>query len=228
MPGTTTGSDTVSATHTRPADGRPASLASRWWRSGPVMLARGVHVPEVLAASVAVVAVFSVLPILTLPVGIISADEPGRMPVYLIEPILLAIIATPTCFSAAATLQATASRRARRWHTLAIAVVVLGTCTALALQPNVAATEVTRVLTVYLGSIGMMLLGAAGLGQLGWVLPLAYLLLLAVIGASGFGELSVWAWSLKPLPFAVPAAGVLLMTGMFAMRERWRRRTAIP
>lgn len=199
---------------------------SRWWRAGPVMLARGVHVPEVLAASVAVVVLFSALPVLDLPVGIITADEPGRMPLYLLEPVLLAIIATPTCFSAASALEASASRRSRLWHAVAIGLMVLTVSAALALQPNVASAEVPRTLTAYLGSIGMMLMGAGALGALGWVLPLAYLLVLAVIGASGFGELSAWAWSVKPLSFAAPAAAALLSAGTLAVSLRWRWRTA--
>ncbi len=188
------------------------------------MLARGVHAPEVLAAAASVVALFSALPILSLPVGMITADEPVRMPLYLIEPILLAIIATPLCFSAAATLEATAARPARRWHALTISLVVLLVCGLLALQPNVSFDELPRVIAVYLGSMGMMLLGATVLGQLGWLVPLGYLLMLSVIGASGFGELSIWAWSVKPITTSAPSALLLLTAGSLTLAARNRIR----
>jgi len=188
------------------------------------MLARGVHAPEVLAAAASVVVLFAALPVVSLPVGMITADEPVRLPLYLIEPILLAIIATPLCFSAASTLEATAARRARRWHALTIGVVVALVCGLLAMQPNVLSQEVPRVLATYLGSMGMMLLGATTLGQLGWLVPLAYLLMLSVIGASGFGELSFWAWSVQPIGTAAPSALLLLAAGSAALAARWRTR----
>ncbi|WP_323095335.1 hypothetical protein [Intrasporangium sp. YIM S08009] len=154
----------------------------------------------------------------------ITADEPVRLPLYLIEPILLAIIATPLCFSAAATMEATAARPARRWHALTISVVTACVCGLLAIQPNVSLEEVPRVLATYLGSMGMMLLGATAFGQLGWLVPLAYLLMLSVIGASGFGELSVWAWSVKPIATAAPSALLLLAAGSLTLATRWRTR----
>lgn len=194
-----------------------------WW-----LLARGVHLPVALLSSFIVIAGFSLIPTVDLPVGIITADTPAVMPLYLIEPPLLAMLLARSCFSAAAPLETSSPRPIRLWHLSALSVTAALTCLGLALQPNVPSADQLRVLIAYLGCVGLLLIGAALAGEIGWIAPAAYLLLLGVIGSSGFGRVAPWAWSMQPITIAAPTAASLLIAGASALLWRWRRHQHTP
>lgn len=158
-----------------------------------------------------------------MPVGIITAETPAVMPLYLLEPAVLSMLLTRSCFSCAAILEATSTRRTLLWRAGLIAMLVCATAGLLLVQPNIPDDVTTRVLVAYLGCVGLALAGAAAVGPVGWLLPAAYVMLLAVFGATGFGELAPWAWSMQPLHRSAPIASVLLVIGCAGLGWRWSR-----
>lgn len=190
---------------------------------GLLQLARSIHLPGTLMASLAVVVSFALLPIDKVPTGLLTSDQPLLAPLYVIEPIFAAVPLLRSCFSDSASLEATATRQVRSWHTalLATAVVVVGV--ALSLQPNVPSAARSTVALSYIGAVGLTLTGGALLGHTGWVVPIGYLLLLGTTGAKGFGEPAFWAWSLHPWEVMAPSAAGLAILGCCALATRWSR-----
>lgn len=208
----------AAATQTNRGSSRPRRPRPGWW-----LLARGLHAPAALGTSLVVVAAFTLIPTADVPVGILTADTPVVQPLYLLEPPVLAMLLARSCFSAADVLEATSPRRARWWHA-GVLIAMLGAMIALlALQPNLPDDALPRALVSYLGCVGLTLGGAAALGAIGWLLPAAYVMLLSVFGATGFGEPAPWAWSLHPLERSAPIAAVLLLAGCAALAWRWAR-----
>ena len=199
---------------------------------GPWLLAKGVHVPGALVASALAVALFTVLGGLgsTIPLGMITSGSPLAGPVILLQPALVAIAVVPTLLSPAALLETAAARRVRAVHAALVGAVVALQVLAVAGQARFVpmpeatlATDAPSRVAALLGAVGLALLGTALLGGLGWVVPVAYALLVVVVGTDDMGRPAFWAWTLAPVEVCAPVAAVLLVSGCAAIALRWRR-----
>ncbi|MEW1953226.1 hypothetical protein [Terrabacter sp. NPDC080008] len=186
-------------------------------------MARGLGIPSTLVLSALVVAAFALASALTLPVGVLTSASPTVMPLYLVQPIPLAMLLGRSCLSPAAALEATAPRPARATHAALLAAVMALTLAMLAANPALSRDTYALVTASYVGSVGLLLIGVALLGRLGVLLPAAYLCLLTVLGTSDDGQPAPWAWTLQPTPTALTTGATLLVLGSVALAARWRR-----
>lgn len=186
-------------------------------------MARGLGLPSALVASVLVVAAFTASSSLTVPVGVLTSVSPAVMPLYLVQPVPLAMLLGRSCLSPAATLEATATRHVRHTHASLLAIGMVITLALLALNPALTGDSRALVTASYLGSVGLLFAGVALLGRLGVLLPAAYLCLLTVLGTADDGQPAPWAWTMQPAPIALATGVALLAAGALALAARWRR-----
>jgi len=194
-----------------------------WRLRGPWLMARGLGLPSALVASALVVAAFAASSSLTLPVGVLTSVSPAIMPLYLVQPVPLAMLLGRSCLSPAATLEATAIRHVGHTHATLLATGMVITLALLALNPALTGDSRTLVTASYLGSVGLLFAGVAILGRIGTLLPAAYLCLLTVLGTADDGQPALWAWTMQPAPTALATGVTLLAIGALALAARWRR-----
>jgi len=230
MPAPATGPRTVSlpSTPDRTPDQAPDPRLPRTalrlsWLRGPWLMARGLGLPSALVASALIVAAFAVPSSLALPVGVLTSFTPAVMPLYLVQPVPIAMLLGRSCLSPAATLEATAIRRARLAHAALLAGAMVLTLAVLALNPALTSDSHTLVSASYLGSVGLLFAGTALLGRVGVLLPAAYLCLLTVLGTADDGQPAPWAWTMQPPSTALATGAALLAAGALALTARWRR-----
>jgi len=185
-------------------------------------MARGLGIPATLATSALIVIAFAVPASLALPVGVLTSVTPAVMPLYLVQPVPLAMLLGRSCHSPAARLEATAPRQARHTHAGLLGALIATTLAMLGINPALTRDSYALVTASYLGSVGLVCTGVALLGRVGVLLPAAYLCLLTVLGTSDNGQPASWAWTMQPTPTALATGVALLAVGALALAARWR------